>query len=38
MNDQYEQEAARKGFTITGHVFEFYGLCQDCQHKKNSSK
>ena len=36
MNEQYEQEAARKGFTITGHVFEFYGLCHDCQQKKHS--
>lgn len=35
MTDAYEQEAARKGFQITGHIFEFYGLCQKCQQKKH---
>lgn len=30
----YEKKAAAKGFTITGHVFEFYGLCRKCQGKE----
>lgn len=38
MTDAYEQEAAKKGFQITGHIFEFYGLCQKCQEKKSHTK
>ena len=30
----YKEEAEKKGFTITGHMFEFYGLCSDCRKKK----
>ena len=27
--------AAETGFTVQGHQFYFYGLCPDCQPKKN---
>ena len=37
MTDAYEQEAAKKGFQLTGHIFEFYGLCQKCQQKKTKN-
>jgi len=33
MTPLYEREAAKKGFRITGHIFEFYGLCRKCQKK-----
>ena len=33
MTPVYEKEAAKKGFRITGHIFEFYGLCRKCQKK-----
>jgi len=35
MSDAYTEEAAKRGFLITGHVFEFYGLCSFCQHLKH---
>ena len=38
MNKIYEKEAASRGFLVTGHVFEFYGLCWSCRSKKNSQK
>ncbi|ORT99921.1 Zinc uptake regulation protein ZUR [Anaerovibrio sp. JC8] len=38
MIDTYEQEAAKKGFQITGHIFELYGLCSQCQEKKSHKK
>lgn len=31
MQDSYTKEAEKKGFLITGHIFEFYGVCRDCQ-------
>ena len=31
MQDAYIKEAEKKGFRITGHIFEFYGICKDCQ-------
>lgn len=34
MNKIYEKEAAARGFLVTGHVFEFYGLCWSCRAKK----
>ena len=33
MIDSYQQEASKKGFKITGHIFELYGLCNKCQKK-----
>lgn len=33
MTPIYDAEAAKKGFRITGHIFEFYGLCRKCQVK-----
>ena len=33
MTPLYEREAAKKGFRITSHIFEFYGLCRKCQKK-----
>ncbi len=35
MNNLYEKEAENRGFLITGHVFEFYGLCRSCQRKQD---
>lgn len=37
MNDAYVKEAAKKGFLITGHIFEFYGLCHSCRENENES-
>lgn len=31
MSEAYTEEAAKLGFLITGHIFEFYGLCSTCQ-------
>ena len=36
MTPIYEKEAKKQGFQITGHIFEFYGLCRDCQEKSKS--
>ena len=33
MNKIYEKEAEKRGFLVTGHVFEFYGLCWSCRSK-----
>ena len=33
MQDSYAKEAEKKGFLITNHIFEFYGLCQNCRKK-----
>ena len=39
MNEIYEKEAEKHGFLVTGHVFEFYGLCWSCRNKiKNGKK
>ena len=35
MNETYVKEAEKKGFLITGHVFEFYGLCAHCRKNQN---
>ena len=35
VSEAYLEEAKKKGFQITGHVFEFFGLCKDCQKKRN---
>ena len=37
MTDAYEQKKKKKGFKITGHIFEFYGLCQKCQQQKHKN-
>lgn len=34
MQDSYTQEAEKKGFLITNHIFEFYGLCKNCRQKQ----
>ena len=34
VREEYQEEAEKKGFRITGHVFEFYGLCEHCRKKK----
>ncbi|MCR5446462.1 MAG: transcriptional repressor [Schwartzia sp.] len=34
ISDAYTKEAEKKGFLITGHIFEFYGLCSDCRKKR----
>lgn len=31
VKEEYNVSAAKKGFIITGHIFEFYGICQNCQ-------
>jgi len=31
MSESYTEEAAKRGFLITGHIFEFYGICSSCQ-------
>ena len=33
MNKIYEKEAEKRGFLVTGHVFEFYGICWSCRSK-----
>ena len=33
MNKIYEKEAESRGFLVTGHVFEFYGLCWSCRSR-----
>lgn len=33
MNTIYEKEAEKRGFLVTGHSFEVYGLCWSCRHK-----
>ena len=38
MNKIYEEEAASRGFLVTGHVFEFYGLCWSCRSKQKTKK
>ena len=34
MQEAYTKEAEKRGFLITGHIFEFYGICQECREKK----
>ena len=38
MNEIYEKEAEKHGFLVTGHVFEFYGLCWSCRNKMKNGK
>lgn len=38
ISDAYTKEAEKKGFLITGHIFEFYGLCSDCRKKENNNR
>ena len=38
MNKIYEKEAEKRGFQITGHIFEFYGLCWSCRSKAKKQK
>ena len=38
MNEIYEKEAASHGFLVTGHVFEFYGLCWSCRSRLAKKK
>ncbi len=38
MNELYEKEAAKRGFLVTGHIFEFYGLCWSCRNKLLNGK
>ena len=38
MNEIYEREAEKHGFQVTGHIFEFYGLCWSCQMKLEKNK
>ena len=33
MNKIYEKEAEKRGFLVTGHIFEFYGICWSCRSK-----
>jgi Fe2+ or Zn2+ uptake regulation protein len=33
MNKLYEKEADKRGFFVTGHVFEVYGLCASCRSR-----
>lgn len=33
MQAAYEEQAAKHGFLLTGHVFEFYGICAKCREK-----
>ena len=33
MNKIYEKEADKRGFLVTGHIFEVYGLCWSCRSK-----
>ncbi|EEX78412.1 transcriptional regulator, Fur family [Selenomonas sputigena ATCC 35185] len=33
MQEAYTKEAEKRGFLITGHIFEFYGICQECREK-----
>lgn len=34
VNDTYIAEAEARGFTVTGHTFEFYGRCRHCKNNK----
>ena len=36
MQESYIEEAEKKGFLVTGHIFEFYGICQECRQKDDS--
>ena len=38
MNEIYEKEAEKHGFLVTGHFFEFYGLCWSCRNKMKNGK
>ena len=38
INEIYEKEAEKHGFLVTGHVFEFYGLCWSCRNKMKNGK
>ena len=38
MNEIYEKEAEKHGFLVTGHVFDFYGLCWSCRNKMKNGK
>jgi len=34
VKEEYIVAAEEKGFCITGHTFEFYGICRECQQSE----